>query len=70
MSERECPRMGGCPVFPVFKTRSALKTMQALYCEGDFSRCARFQSISKQVVPPKNLLPDGTRLRARKPTQA
>jgi hypothetical protein len=52
-----------CPVFPEFRSQHALKVMQSLYCEGDFSRCARFQSISGGVVPPRDLLPDGTRIR-------
>lgn len=59
----KCPRMSGCPVFPEFRTQAALKTMQALYCEGDYQRCERFKSVSDGVVPPRNLLPDGTTLR-------
>jgi len=58
--------MAGCPVFPEFRNKSALRTMQALYCEGDFARCARFQSVSQGVVPPRDLLPDGSRLPAAK----
>ena len=59
-----CPKMQLCPVFPEFRNQSALRVMQTLYCEGDFSRCARFQSVSQGVVPPKNLLPDGSALPA------
>lgn len=61
-----CPKMSGCPVFPEFRNQSALKTMQALYCEGDFSRCERYKSASKGIMPPKDLLPDGSRLPKKK----
>ena len=58
--------MSGCPVFPEFRNQSALKMMQALYCEGDFSRCQRFKIASSGVMPPKDLLPDGSRLGKKK----
>ena len=61
-----CPKMTACPVFPEFKNESALKMMQALYCEGDYSRCARYQSVTGGVIPPRDLLPDGSRLPPRK----
>ncbi len=57
-----CPKMPACPVFPEFKNRSALKMMQALYCEGDYGRCERFKTVSTGVIPPRDLLPDGSRL--------
>ncbi|MFO0612819.1 MAG: hypothetical protein U0414_09540 [Polyangiaceae bacterium] len=62
-----CPKMVMCPVFPRFKSVSALKVMQALYCEGDFTRCERFKSSSAGTKPPDTLLPDGTTLPARDP---
>ncbi len=63
-----CPKMVMCPVFPEFKSRAALRVMQTLYCEGDFSRCARYTMVTSGVIPPRNLLPDGTTLPAAKPS--
>jgi len=57
-----CPKMEMCPVFPEFRSRQALRVMQSLYCEGDFSRCARYKSVTAGVIPPKTLLPDGSML--------
>jgi hypothetical protein len=57
-----CPKMVACPVFPEFKNRAALNVMQALYCEGEFTRCERYKSISTGVIPPRDLLPDGSTL--------
>ena len=58
-----CPKMVKCPVFPEFRNRSALKMMQALYCEADFSRCERFKIASAGELPPRDMLPDGSRLK-------
>jgi hypothetical protein len=60
----KCPRMARCPIFPEFKNRSALRMLQVLYCESEFTRCRRYQSIEGGVVPPSNLLPDGRTLPA------
>ena len=68
-SMEACPKMVMCPVFPEFKSRAALRVMQTLYCEGDFSRCARYTMVSSGTVPPKTLLPDGTTLPASSATK-
>lgn len=59
-----CPMVTKCPMFPVFRSETALKVMQSLYCHADFDRCARYQSVQTGVIPPRDLLPDGRRMGA------
>lgn len=66
----ECPKMVRCPVFPIFRNRSALRVLQSLYCEADFSRCERFKIASTGTMPPRTLLPDGRHLEEPKPDEA
>ena len=54
-----CPRMGGCPLYPMFKMRTFLQTWIALYCEADFTRCERYKRASAGGPIPPTLLPNG-----------
>lgn len=54
-----CPRMHGCPMYPMFKSKSFLETLIAMYCEADYSRCARFQRATAGESVPPTLLPNG-----------
>lgn len=54
--------MIACPIFPEFKNRSALKTLQALYCEGEYEGCERYKLVKTGVMPDRDLLPNGTKL--------
>jgi len=58
-TESGCPRISGCPMFPMFKSKSFLESLIAMYCEADFSRCARFQKSSAGEKVPPTLLPNG-----------
>ncbi len=58
-----CPRMNGCPLFPLFSSREFLKTWQINYCEtDDFGRCARYQGAMRGDKVPPTLLPNGRHL--------
>lgn len=51
--------MSGCPMYPMFKSKSFLESLIAMYCEADFSRCLRFQKASAGDKVPPTLLPNG-----------
>jgi hypothetical protein len=55
----DCPRIAACPMFKAFTMKSALKVWQTLFCEGDFSRCARYKLVCENQGVPLNLLPNG-----------
>jgi len=46
-------------MFPRFRSGPALRVLQAMYCEGEFQRSGRYESITAGVIPSPNLLPDG-----------
>lgn len=49
-------------MFPVFNSKQVLAVYKALYCNGRFERCQRFQSAAQGLMPPADLLPDGDRM--------
>lgn len=58
----KCPHVEGCELFPRFKVAATLGVWKTLFCEGNYSRCARYkQSLEGKPVPP-DLLPNGQRL--------
>lgn len=52
-------------MFGEFSSQATLRIFQIHYCHGDFLRCVRHQRASKGVMPPADLLPDGSLLRQR-----
>lgn len=60
-----CPRMHGCPMYPMFKSKSFLETLIAMYCEADYARCVRFQRATAGESVPPTLLPNGRDLAER-----
>ena len=54
-------------MFGEFASRSTLRIFQIHYCHGDHGKCERFRKASQGVMPPPNLLPDGSELRPRPP---
>jgi hypothetical protein len=54
-----CQRIDSCPMFKAFTLKSSLKVWQTLYCEGDFSRCARYRLAMEGQRVAVNLLPNG-----------
>jgi hypothetical protein len=59
-----CPNCKRCPLFPLFTNKSVMKFWVKTYCEANYSRCARYQSASKGVRPPDDMLPNGQTLPA------
>jgi len=57
-----CERVDKCPLFAQFNLKSSLQIWKALYCDGDFTRCRRFQIASTGAQVPPNLLPNGRML--------
>jgi hypothetical protein len=58
----KCPNMAACSLFPIFSNNAFLKIWQINYCEGDYSRCARFAGLCKGAAVPTTLLPNGKHL--------
>ena len=67
MAEEKCPNISRCPIFPLVSGRTSLQVMKIQYCEGRFSRCARFRSMEKGSPPARTLLPDGTHVEGSDP---
>jgi hypothetical protein len=58
-SARQCTHVADCALFPLFRSREALAYWREHYCEGDHTRCARYQSMCDGRTPPSTLLPNG-----------
>jgi hypothetical protein len=43
----------------LFRLRSSLQYWKDSYCESDFGRCKRFQSMVDGRPPPPTMLPNG-----------
>lgn len=61
-TKQSCKFRDRCPMFPVFNSKQVLAVYKALYCNGRFERCQRFQSAAQGLMPPADLLPDGDRM--------
>ncbi len=57
-----CSHTKNCELFPQFALNPALKVWQVHFCEGEFSRCARYQLSLQGKTVPLNLLPNGKRV--------
>lgn len=55
----DCPRTLGCPMYPLFKTKSFLNSVREMYCEADYARCVRFIRASAGETVPASLMPNG-----------
>lgn len=58
-----CPNLETCPMFSTFESAAAGKIFKKLYCEGNYSKCARFERSSKGLSVAITLLPNGSELR-------
>ena len=65
-----CPKMVGCPMFPVFTLKSSLRVWQARYCESNFEECMRYRLQRSGTCAPPNLLPNGKHLDAAQAAQS
>lgn len=61
-----CPNKPTCPMFPVFTNVSTLRIWMDNYCDADFSKCARYQKMSRGEDVPRTLMPNGHILTGKK----
>lgn len=57
-----CAHKSSCKLFPILKASNALDYWTKVYCDGNWSRCARYEKLvrGEQVAP--NLLPNGKKI--------
>lgn len=60
--DSSCSHKSTCALFPKFSAKAALMVWQKIYCDGTYSRCARYQLSLEGKEPPLNLLPNGKTL--------
>ena len=58
-TSNSCPRIADCKLFPKFKASSTLGFWKAMYCDGQYERCSRFQLASEGKSVPSTMLPNG-----------
>ncbi|MCK4865492.1 MAG: ankyrin repeat domain-containing protein [Gammaproteobacteria bacterium] len=54
-----CSHSVDCPLFAQFAMEPALAVWKQHYCDGDFTKCARYQIGLKGSVVPLTLMPNG-----------
>ena len=54
-----CSHSAGCPLFAQFAMEPALAIWKKHFCDGDFTKCARYQLGLKGATVPITLLPNG-----------
>lgn len=57
-----CTHCQSCELYAQFALNPALQLWQAHYCQGDHTRCVRFQMSLRKEPVPLNMLPNGTRV--------
>jgi hypothetical protein len=57
-----CSKSDTCPFIKLFAGKPSLRIWSDWYCEGRWSRCARYHFIAAGEVPPSTLLPNGRSL--------
>lgn len=63
MAVNECPNVNLCPLYPQFGLETSLRTLQILYCEGDYTSCERYKRQQSGQEVPRSMLPNGKLLR-------
>lgn len=58
-ANQDCSHKGTCSLFPLLQLRSSLKYWMDSYCNAEFGRCARYQSMKEGSPPPPTMLPNG-----------
>lgn len=58
MEKEHCPNLQPCPIFHYFK-EYAKEVYRAMYCEGDYTTCVRYQLKLRGQPVPENLMPYG-----------
>lgn len=57
-----CPNTERCPLYPLFTVKSLLELWKLQYCNGDYTRCQRYELAQAGRPVPSNLLPNGSEL--------
>ena len=57
-----CTHCQSCELYAQFALNPALQLWQAHYCQGDHTRCVRYQMSLRKESVPLNMLPNGTRV--------
>lgn len=60
---KDCPHLGGCPMFPLFNMQQALQIWKISYCTADFARCERFKRVGRGEPVADHMMPSGALLR-------
>jgi hypothetical protein len=58
-----CTHRATCPMYELFDTATQLDYWKQRYCNAEFTKCARYQSMLAGETPPAHLLPSGRLLR-------
>jgi len=53
-------------MFPLLSLSGTLKTWQIRYCDGDYSKCARYERNERGLPVAPDLMPNGVLLGKRK----
>lgn len=64
-----CSHTADCPLFAQFAMEPALAAWKKHYCDGEFSKCARYQLSLKGDTVPITLLPNGKMIEQKAKTQ-
>ncbi|MDH4133581.1 MAG: ankyrin repeat domain-containing protein [Gammaproteobacteria bacterium] len=57
-----CTHCDSCELYAQFALNPALQVWQVHYCQGDHSRCVRYQMSLKKEAIPLNMLPNGMKV--------
>jgi len=57
-----CTHVSTCPLVGVFAGKPSLRIWSERYCEGNYTRCARYRHASYGEQVPPTLLPNGQTL--------
>lgn len=57
-----CTHCQSCELYAQFALNPALQLWQTHYCQGDHTRCVRYQMSLRKEPVPLNMLPNGTRV--------
>lgn len=54
-----CPQADTCSLLPLYGLRGTLPVLRAMFCDGQYERCARYRATQLGRAVPSNLLPNG-----------
>jgi len=57
-----CPHARTCKLFPILSASNALDYWVGAYCNGEYTRCARYTRLTEGLSVAPNLLPNGKKI--------